>query len=87
LQTAVSLLPVEVGCLADPDLSANLRMRRAFVTPRQNEGLPCLRKFRCPLADPLLSRSGSLAAHSSSEGASFQGGEQRWQRALRHSAN
>ena len=46
-QPAISLLPVEVGRLADPSLAADLGYRRAFLALLLNKRLLRLRELRC----------------------------------------
>lgn len=46
-QLAISLLPVEVGGLADPGLAVDLRNRRTFLVLLQNERFLRIGELRC----------------------------------------
>jgi hypothetical protein len=64
-QAVVLLLPIEVGHLADPALSATLGHRNAVRYLLENESLLGVRRLRCLYRSPLLLRRRSLAENSS----------------------
>ncbi len=59
-QAGILFLPVEVGCLADAYLAADLGKRRALFALLDDERLLRVRKLRCLHVSPLLSQPGNL---------------------------
>src|SRR5205085_7130795 len=75
-QAFVLLLPIEVGSLADPGLTADIRYRYAVSTLLENERLLGVRKPRSLHRSRLLPAQGITPEDSNQKGSSFPASEQ-----------